>query len=120
MSTVRTQRVKYFLGKWFYFDTQLSYLDEVETVQMKILYSSLKELTPEERKFLAEKYRVPEKPYIKDAILATRIGCSLEEYKSQRINIEKKFRPIINKYVDLYKDEFSKAMDLSMASHKDF
>src|SRR5690606_26193848 len=97
---------------WPYIDSNLTELSNVEEVRAKILYSSLKELEPEERKLLAEKYRVEQKPYIKDSVIAEKHGIKLQEYRNKRVSIEEKFQKIIEKNLEKYGDELSNAIRL--------
>lgn len=103
---------KYYLRYWARFDKNMAYLSSTETIKMKILYSALKEISSEERQFLAKKYRVTKKPFIPDAELATQYGIDLKEYREKRIALETKFNPILLKYIALYQDELSKAIEL--------
>ncbi|WP_145524124.1 hypothetical protein [Virgibacillus sp. SK37] len=80
---------------------------------MKILYSSLRELTPDQRNLLAEKYRVKKQPYIRDDVLAEKRGLSLSEYRKVRNYIERRLHPIILKNNEKYEDEFRKALELT-------
>lgn len=105
---MRNRIVKYHLIKWTYYDNNLSYLNDAERAKMKSLYLALKELDPEERQFLAEKYRVAKKPYIPDATLAAKRGLSLKEYREKRIFLEDKLRPIIQQHDDLRHEELMK------------
>lgn len=108
----RNQVVKYYLSRWYYFDTHMDYLNEVDLIKMKILYKSLKELSSEERKFLADKYRVERRPYIKDIAIAIEIGMPIKAYQEKRIRIEDKLRPILLKHKESYTEEFSQACKL--------
>ena len=101
--------VKYFLNNWSYYDQNVGYLSACESIRMKILYQTLKEMDPEERKFLANKYRVAKKPIISDAVLAKQQGLSLMEYREKRIKVETRMKSILQKYEDLHEEELSKA-----------
>ncbi|RDW15955.1 hypothetical protein [Oceanobacillus chungangensis] len=118
---MRNQIVKHYLLAWGYLDNNMEYLNDAELVKMKILYAALKEITLDERQFLAEKYRVPVKPYIKDSILAERNSVDVKEYVKERIRIETKLKPIFIKCKEQYQDEYRKAIDLvHSASRKRF
>lgn len=98
------QRAKYFLMNWTHYDKNITHLSEVEQRNMKILYSALKELDQEERRFLADKYRVePDKRtgkrFKKDSIVAEEYGIPEKEYRERRFALETKFNNIIMKYL---------------------
>jgi hypothetical protein len=107
---MKNQIVKHYLIKWGYFDQNLPYLDNLEKIKMKILYLALKELKPEERQFLAGKYRVAKKPIIADAVLAVQYGLDLRTYREKRIALETKINPAIKKHATLYHDELMEAI----------
>lgn len=112
------QLTKYFLNKWSYFDQNVQYLNKTESLKMKILYSALKDLDPEERRFLADKYRVVKKPFVADAVLAEREGLNFWRYREKRIEIESKLHQSIVKFNDLYKDQLEKAIDFDYGAKK--
>ncbi|SEN86751.1 hypothetical protein SAMN04488134_102137 [Amphibacillus marinus] len=97
------QQVKYFLRKWLYYDSNFDILADFEKQNMKILYSSLKQMSEAERAFLAEKYRVKGIP-INDDVLAANKGMSLQAYRDLRIEHEDKLGPLI----EVAKDQFKK------------
>lgn len=117
MTSGRNRITKVFLGKWSYFDRSIGVLEESEKIKMKIFYSALKEIDPEERGFLAEKYRIPHKTatyksFLPDDVLAAKQGLSLKEYKEKRIDIETKLHQFVVKYYEMYNEELSKAFDI--------
>lgn len=99
----RNRLAKYFLRKWLYYDKNIELLREVEEINMKILYASLKTLCNKELELLADKYRVEGLP-IKDSILAERMGVSLESYREERIAVEDKLQLEITKNKEKYKN----------------
>jgi|SRR5699024_6301022 len=99
----RNRLAKYFLRKWLYYDKNVELLREVEEINMKILYSSLKTLCNKELELLADKYHVKTNGIIKDSILADKMGVSLEAYRQERIAIEDKLQDEIVKNKELYK-----------------
>lgn len=109
---MRNQIVKHYLRQWGYLDKNINYLSNTEAVKIKTLYSALKELQPEERKFLAVKYRVPDKHIVPDAAAAAQQGMDLKEYKEKRIAIEDKLCPFIDKHVALHQEELDRAIGL--------
>jgi len=109
---MRNQIVKYYLRKWGYFDKNVHYLNKVDSVKMKTLYSALMELSADERFFLAEKYRVGEKQFIPDSILAAQHEMDLKGYRVKRIALENKLNPVLKKHIDLYKNELKVAIKL--------
>jgi hypothetical protein len=79
---------------------------------MKILYQSLKELEPEERRFLAEKYRIAVKPIVSDAVLAKRHRTRLKKYREKRVAIEMKLIPAIKRYEEQHQEEYRQALNV--------
>lgn len=104
-------KMKYHLMKWWYYDFNFGGLKTYEKVKMKILYSALKEMTPEERQFLAEKYRVAKRPYIKDSIMAERLGIDSKDYSKKRIQIESKLQSFIAKFDEKFEGEFQEELE---------
>ncbi len=85
------QRAKHFLRHWGYYDENLSYLTEFDKKKMKLLYAGLKQLEPEERQLLADKYRTFDSKAVPDKELANRYNKPLTEYREIRKNYEVKF-----------------------------
>lgn len=107
------RHVKHYLLKWYNFDTNFKTLNEAERTQMKVLYASLKHLTPEEQEFLAAKYRVEKNPYVKtDKKAADQQGMTYQQYRYKRTKIEDKLRFPVGKYSKKYQDELSRAVTL--------
>ena len=86
--TISQRRAKFLLRQWYYFDNNAAYLTEKEKEDMKLLYTALKELQADEREILATKYRVKERPYIKDSIVAQELGLSEHQYGDRRRRAE--------------------------------
>lgn len=110
--TIRNRLAKYYLRQWAHFDKNFEYLRHVEEIDMKILYSGLKEMDPEERTFLANKYRVTIKPYVVDKTLAKRYGMTLDEYRIKRIALETKLQSKLDAIIPKYQAERKKALDI--------
>ncbi|WP_112181639.1 hypothetical protein [Paraliobacillus zengyii] len=108
----RNQQAKFFLRKWPYFDQNINYLTDVEKVNIKILYTALKQLTESQRKLLAEKYRVFDGLPINDSVLARERGITLKEYREIRIIYESDFQAFLNEAKEKYKEQFNKAMGI--------
>jgi len=85
------QRAKHFLRHWGYYDENLSYLTEFDKKKMKLLYAGLKQLEPEERQLLADKYRTFDGKAVPDKELSERYNKPLTEYRETRKNYEVKF-----------------------------
>jgi hypothetical protein len=94
--------------KWAYLDQNYQHLSSVEVVQMKILYHSLKQLTEEERAFLAGKYRLPlrkGKNELPDAVAAKASSMSFKSYRAHRIAIESRMKPYVLNSVERFEKE---------------
>lgn len=87
------QLSKYYLNKWGVIEKNASRLNESYTEIAFILFSALKEMTEEERNFLADKYRVTiaKKSSRPDKEIANDYGMELLEYRNLRKGIEYKF-----------------------------
>lgn len=104
MTYTRSQRhaPKYYLSHWLELQKNISELSGFRLNQAKILFSSLKLLTDEEKQYLAYKYYTPRvkaenggripKP---DEQIAGELGVSKQEYADKRREIEYKLIPII-------------------------
>lgn len=106
----RNQVVKHYLLQWHYFDSNINHLTGAETVKAKILYTALKHLAPEERRFLANKYRAEKK--LNDALIARKYGMTMTDYRNKRIYLEDKLRPFIVEASEQYQVELSKQISL--------
>lgn len=86
------QLSKYYLNKWGVIEKNASRLNESYTEIAFILFSALKEMTEEERNFLADKYRVTiaKKSSRPDKEIANDYGMELLEYRNLRKGIEYK------------------------------
>ena len=97
------QLSKYYLNKWGWIERNASQLDELYGEIAFILFSALKEMTEEERKFLADKFRVTieRKSSRPDKEIAKEYGMELSEYRELRKGVEYKFyyylKPLIQK-----------------------
>lgn len=101
------RQVKYFLGRWYYLDTNFNTLNEAETVQMKILYSCLKQLDKQDLEFLAHKYRHKESNRPKsDQVAAAELGMNINKYIYKRTETEAKLR----KPIMIFREEFDKEL----------
>ena len=98
------QLSKYYLNKWGWIERNASQLSEVYSRIAFILFSALKEMTEEERKFLADKFRVTieRKSSRPDKEIAKEYGMELSEYRELRKGVEYKFysflKPLIQKH----------------------
>ncbi|MET3684478.1 hypothetical protein ABID56_002615 [Alkalibacillus flavidus] len=72
---------------------------------MKILYATLKELTEEQRSFLADKYRVDRSTPIPDKEMAERYNMTQLDYMNMRKRYERLFYRQLEKALDYYKGE---------------
>lgn len=98
------QLSKYYLNKWGWIERNASQLDKLYGEIAFILFSALKEMTEEERKFLADKFRVTiaRKSSRPDKEIAKKYGMELSEYRELRKGVEYKFyyylKPLIQKH----------------------
>ena len=101
------QLSKYYLGKWGVIEKNASRLNESYTEIAFILFSALKEMTEEERKFLADKFRVTiaKKSSRPDKDIAKEYGMELSEYRDLRKGIEYKFYYYLKPLVQTSKKE---------------
>ena len=101
------QLSKYYLGKWGKIEKNASQLSEVYSRIAFILFSALKEMTEEERKFLADKFRVTiaRKSSRPDKEIAKKYGMELSEYRELRKGIEYKFyyylKPLLKEHTKI-------------------
>lgn len=82
--------MRFYLHKWKYLDVNIAYLTDIEKIQIKILYASLKNLTEDEIRFLSEKYRFIESRPLSDIDAAELKGMPLNTYQIKRKAIEMK------------------------------
>lgn len=87
------QLAKYYLSKWGTIEKNASKLNEAYSEIAFLLFSALSEMTEEERKFLADKYRVDiYKKWAKpDKEVAKKNDMKLSEYQKLRKGVEYKF-----------------------------
>lgn len=109
MAGGRNRLVKYYLIKWGYYDHYLADLTGTERIKMKILYLALKELEPEDRKFLAYKYRNKPKVIPSDKEVAARLQMDFKDYREKRIAVETKLNPTIKRYSEMHHNEVMEA-----------
>lgn len=97
------QLSKYYLGKWGKIEKNVSQLSEAYSRIAFILFSALKEMTDNERKFLADKYRVTiySKIARPDREVAEEYEMNYSDYQKLRKGVEYKFysylKPLIQK-----------------------
>lgn len=103
------QLSKYYLNKWGIIERNASRLNESYTEIAVILFSTLKEMTDLERKFLSEKYRVTiaRKSSRPDEELAEKYGMKLLEYRELRKGIEYKFYYYLKSLLEEHKKGIS-------------
>lgn len=111
-SRPRNSITKYYLRRWYHLDKNISNLDESEEKNIKILYGALKNLEADERKLLADKYRVAKKPHRTDLEMAEEYGMSVQAYMYKRVKIEDKLRPFIIELKDKYTEETPMNIDV--------
>lgn len=82
------------LNKWKYYEDNIMNLSSLEKKGAKRLFKALKQLTPDERTFLAEKYRTRYKGTnlsVPDKGLAKKRNLSITTYRKIRTAIQYKF-----------------------------
>jgi len=99
-------------------DKNISNLDESEEKNIKILYGALKNLEADERKLLADKYRVAKKPHRTDLEMAEEYGMSVQAYMYKRVKIEDKLRPFIIELKDKYKEGIPMKFDIKILENR--
>ena len=106
------QLSKYYLNKWGKIERNVSQLSEVYSRIAFILFSALKEMTEEERRFLADKFRVTiaRKSSRPDKEIAKEYGMELSEYRELRKGVEYKFYSYLKPLVQTSNKE--KGIDL--------
>ena len=104
------QLLYFYLRKWKHFDTNIAYLSNIEKIQMKILYTSLKKLNEDEIKFLFERYRFTEKKPLNNSDAAKYKGISNYEYTKKNKAIEMKLIPYFLESEKKFKEELNKAV----------
>lgn len=103
------QLSKYYLNKWGWIERNASQLDESYKEIAFILFSALKEMTEEERKFLADKFRVTiaRKSSRPDKEIAEEYGMELQEYRKLRKGVEYKFYSYLKPLLQEHKENVS-------------
>lgn len=86
------QIAKYYLRNWGYFEKNIIDLDDIEKEQATKLFKALKQLTEEERAFLASRYRLTSKQLkmITDKNLVREYEMTLLDYAELRKGVEYK------------------------------
>lgn len=94
-------REVYYLNNWYRYKVNLKELNFAQMNNARLLFKALKELSKEDRDFLATKY---DRPNIRkgesgyhpnDAIVAEELGMSVKEYTKKRRRIQKELREIM-------------------------
>lgn len=94
----------FYLRKWYELQIKIRRLKGLELFMAKVLFSSLKELTEEERKILAAKYyREGIKP--KDSRVAEQLNMEEKDYTNKRNILEMKLGGIAESYEIELKNE---------------
>ncbi|AEB29588.1 hypothetical protein CAR_c08950 [Carnobacterium sp. 17-4] len=104
------QLLNFYLRKWKYFDVNIAYLSDIEKIQMKILYASLKNLNEDEIKFLSERYRFTELKKITAQEAASLRAVSLYKYKEKENAIGIKLIPYFLENEKKLKEELNEAV----------
>ena len=97
-------REVYYLNNWYRYKKNLKELDEQEWKQARRLFRALKEMSKEDRDFLATKYDRPTirkgkncKVHPSDAHVAEELGMEVIEYSKQRREIQRKLKSIMQR-----------------------
>lgn len=88
-------RESYFLNNWYRYKKYLKELCGTELQSAKTLFRGLKELSSEDREFLALKYDKPKRPH--DKTTASELGMALKTYSKKRRAIQKELKIIMIK-----------------------
>ncbi|MFL2078730.1 hypothetical protein [Marinilactibacillus psychrotolerans] len=93
-------REAYYLNHWIRYKKNLNDLDYTGIQQARLLFRSLKELSAEDREFLAMKYDPPSPntTRITDEAMAKKLGMTLHEYRVKRRLIQKRLKKIMVKH----------------------
>lgn len=86
------QIAKYYLRNWGYFEKNILFLNDIEKEQATKLFKALKQLTEEERAFLASRYRLTSEQMrvISDKDIANKYEMTLLNYAELRKGVEYK------------------------------
>lgn len=106
------QLLNFYLRKWKYFDVNIAYLSDIEKIQMKILYASLKNLNEDEIKFLSDQYRFIESKPLSNSTAARLKGISTQVYKREEKAIEMKLIPYFLENEKSFKEELNEAVQI--------
>lgn len=106
-STETVVRESYLLNNWYWYKRNVTKLVGINLKNARLLFKSLKELSTEERDFLAEKYDNPtiingraKKP--NDEMVAEELGMTKNQYALKRREVQKKLKRIMEE--QLYKE----------------
>lgn len=96
------QKAKFFLSRWGKIENNISNLSPRKKRIAKMLFSTLKKLTKEEREFLASKYRVVifGKASRTDKEVAAMYDMDFQDYVMLRRSIEYKFYYYLKDLID--------------------
>lgn len=86
-------REVYYLNNWYRYKKNLKIMGSSELKNARMLFRALKELTQENREFLAMKYDRPKRPT--DAYLAEELGMSKDRYVEKRRMIQRELKSIM-------------------------
>lgn len=106
----------FYLRKWYRLQQNINNLNSLELVEAKILYSSLAELSEQERDFLGAKYFTPlrtvngVRTLITDKEVADSLDMSIKEYKKEKQRLERNLSILIDKYKRIHQEEFDSAI----------
>ncbi|WP_027108573.1 hypothetical protein [Lacticigenium naphthae] len=99
-------RESYYLNNWYRYKKNIKDLEATGLSNAKRLFKALKELSTEDRNFLATKYDRPtiERGLIKahpsDQIVADELDMEASEYTKQRRAVQKKLKLIMQEHSD--------------------
>lgn len=94
-------REVYYLNNWYQYKVNLKELDFTQMNNAKLLFKALKELSKEDRDFLAMKYDRPTIPtsrsrtHPSDIMVADELGMEAKEYAKKRRQIQKNLKDIM-------------------------
>ncbi|MGO1356306.1 hypothetical protein [Alkalibacterium gilvum] len=96
-------RESYYLNNWYRYKQNLKELNKGQLENMRALYKGLKELSVDDRNFLAVKYDRPtiwkgkNKVRPNDEMIAGELGMEVKEYSKQRREIQRKLKSIMQR-----------------------
>ena len=99
-------REVYYLNNWYRYKVNLKELNFAQMNNARLLFKALKELSKEDRDFLAMKYDRPTIPtsrsraHPSDKIVAAELNMEASEYTKQRRTVQKKLKLIMQKQTD--------------------